>query len=534
MGRYAQYRAPLEGEALVAPSWQRQLELVGENQQNHHAYPNSWSMGGVSLAELATQARRDLIASALDHTRQYTNVDTPGVSTPVLVSGHQPELFHPGVWFKNFALDSLAKATSGIGVHLLIDSDLCRKVAVRTLTGSAEEPRVEMIPLDTPAGVLPYEERHIQDEAIFRSFADRVTQAIAPLVADPLVAHLWPHATRSLGWTNRLGESLSAARHSLEHAGGSTTLEVPISTVCDTLPFRRFAVELLCRADSFREAYNGALAAYRKAHHLRNAAQPLPDLVEREDWIETPFWVWSETDPTRRPLWAQRKANEWRLSDGADWQASLLADANGQFSDGAVEQLTELRNTGIKIRSRALATTLYSRMVLADLFLHGIGGAKYDQVTDRIGEKFFGVGPPPHATLSATLRLPLDHPPVAEADRRQIHQRLREQRFHPEQFLGGQLADLPVDARFRVDQKQAAIALHKTPENAAERHAAIDRANRELQPLLAADRKALELQLAELEKRLRAASLLDSREYAFCLYPAEWLRAQLSGLAQVD
>ena len=44
---------------------------------------------------------------------------------------------------------------------------------------------------------------------------------------------------------------------------------------------------------------------------------------------------------------------------------------------------------GIRLRPRALTTTMYLRLAMGDLFLHGIGGAKYDQLTDRIIEHFF-------------------------------------------------------------------------------------------------------------------------------------------------
>ena len=32
--------------------------------------------------------------------------------------------------------------------------------------------------------------------------------------------------------------------------------------------------------------------------------------------------------------------------------------------------------------------------VLSDLFIHGIGGAKYDELTDEIIRRFFGIEPP--------------------------------------------------------------------------------------------------------------------------------------------
>ena len=69
--------------------------------------------------------------------------------------------------------------------------------------------------------------------------------------------------------------------------------------------------------------------------------------------------------------------------------------------------MAELAGRGIRLRTRALITTLFARLFLGDLFLHGIGGAKYDQVTDLLVERFFGVKPPGYMTLTATLRLPI-------------------------------------------------------------------------------------------------------------------------------
>ena len=36
------------------------------------------------------------------------------------------------------------------------------------------------------------------------------------------------------------------------------------------------------------------------------------------------------------------------------------------------------------LRPRALTLTLFARLCVADFFIHGIGGGKYDEVTDRI------------------------------------------------------------------------------------------------------------------------------------------------------
>ena len=76
------------------------------------------------------------------------------------------------------------------------------------------------------------------------------------------------------------------------------------------------------------------------------------------------------------------------------------------------------RTAGVKIRSRALITTLWARLVLGDLFLHGIGGAKYDQVTDLLIERFFGLPAPGIMVMSATLHLPIARPAAAAGSAR--------------------------------------------------------------------------------------------------------------------
>src|SRR5207248_7394239 len=100
-----------------------------------------------------------------------------------------------------------------------------------------------------------------------------------------------------------------------------------------------------------------------------------------------------------------------------------------------------LLTSGIKLRPRALITTMYARLVLSDLFIHGIGGAKYDELTDLIIRRFFSIEPPGYITATATFRLPIDRPNVSLDDLRRSVQRLRDLRYRPESFLS--------DARIR-------------------------------------------------------------------------------------
>jgi hypothetical protein len=166
---------------------------------------------------------------------------------------------------------------------------------------------------------------------------------------------------------------------------------------------------------------------------------------------------------------------------------------------------------------------------LGDLFLHGIGGAKYDQVTDQIVRLFFGFDPPEFATVSATLRLPIAHEAADFSDFGQWQRRLRELQYHPEQFVqtngDGAAAEL-------IAAKRRWIGLQKTPANADERHRGITSANEALQPFVAPLRQQIEWERDELQRRQRGETILRSREYSFCLYPRQHVSSLLDATSQ--
>ena len=59
---------------------------------------------------------------------------------------------HPGVWFKNFVLSSLAQRTASHAVNLLIDNDAVRTTSIRVPTGSLEDPVTTFVALDDSVG----------------------------------------------------------------------------------------------------------------------------------------------------------------------------------------------------------------------------------------------------------------------------------------------------------------------------------------------------------------------------------------------
>ncbi|REJ94109.1 MAG: hypothetical protein DWQ35_08795 [Planctomycetota bacterium] len=481
---------------------------------------------GRTLGELTASARRQLCDAAVAYTRTYRDicVTTCQPERPVLLAGHQPTLFHPGVWSKNFALAELAARNDATAVNLLIDGDAVKSLEVAVPGGTPQRPTLTSLPLDVGrVDGMPFEEYRLADLQAFRAFGQRATEQICELVGDPLIHDYWSLAQQRAEETGRLGLSLAQSRHQLESYWGCATLELPQSKVCEFDAFRHFAAHVLAHLPRFWDLHNAAVRAYRRRHRVRSMAHPVPDLAADGRYLEAPFWIWDAEDRRRRPLFVAQEDGELRLTDRGKLDLRLSASCEGEL-DLACEQLAALSARGIKIRTRALLTTLFARLLLGDLFVHGIGGAKYDALTDVLLRRFCGLVPPEFVTLSATLHLPIERPAATRDDVREVEQALRDLVYHPETALDADQLSADAELRRQVAEKRHWIHTEQTLENARRRCQAIRQANETMQPHLADRRARLLARRDFLLSALRNERILGSREYAFCLYSGRQLQ----------
>lgn len=554
---YRRIRAPREdGQALVEPSLTLAVDRLRGVQAGSTAGSTSLVATdggsadeidclGKTLAQLSREARQELLRLAVAYTSQYRDADASSVdmlaTQPIAMAGHQPTLFHPGVWFKNFTLSALAERSGATALNLVVDNDTLRAASIRVPTGSASSPIFENIPFDASSDERPFEERPLLDRSVFDSFAERVEGAMASLVAaspqrpyTPLVRRYWAlarqladqHASRM-----SLGCLLAAARHKLEGELGLRTLELPLSSACDTAAFRWFVVWLLSEMPRLAEVYNELLAEYRRVNHVRSRSHPVPDLARDDGWIEAPLWIWTADDPRRRHLFVRATAKGLEITNRAGL-VELLPLARGGDAAAAVERLGELRARGIKLRPRALMTTMFSRLLVGDVFLHGIGGAKYDELTDAIIARFFGIEPPLFLTVTATFQLPIERPPLSPETLLGRQQRLRDVKYHPERFA----ADVPAAARDEFDrlvmQKRELLASRPAEPPRRPWHAELASVNERMATILAPLARQLVVEQPKLAEELLAAQRLGSREFSFVLFPEETLPGQLKQLCE--
>lgn len=465
------YRAPTaNGAVLAEPGFDALPALVEANRKQLDRA--DVIVGGVPLHELRALARREVL-------------ERGPVDAPLILAGHQPELSHPGVWVKNFALNGLARTLGGVPLNLVVDNDTLKSATLRFPIVHDRDPssvRLESLAFDTFRGEVPYEDRRVESPGAFDAFADRARPLWQNWGYEPLLPRVWSTVVRRAP-TALIGTRFTAARRHCEREWGCHNLELSVSRLAQTDAFGRFARHILNDLPRFRAAYNAAVRAYREANGIRSANHPAPDLAEGE----APFWV--------------------RTGEGKRQRATPASEVRA-------------------LRPRALTLTLFARVCLGDFFIHGIGGGKYDEVTDSIIRDYFGIDPPAYQVLSATLHLPLRAFPSTPDDRARAERRVRDLLWNPQRHLNAeQLARPDVKA---LAEAHAALARSEPPYGRhferKEWFREFQRIEDRLRPFVTDQVPGAEAELARVRSEVGANEILQRRDYSWVLYPEETLR----------
>src|SRR5262249_53144289 len=154
----------------------------------------------------------------------------------------------------------------------------------------------------------------------------------------------------------------------LEATWGVSNLEVPLGAVCETDGFLWFVSHLLAQLPRYLQIHNDALDDYRLVHRIRSRNHPVAALVRQGEWLEAPFWVWRKGAPRRRGLLVRQRSGMMDLRIAGDDEVLIeLPLAADREACCAVERLRDLAARSIRLRTRALTTTMFSRFLLGDL-----------------------------------------------------------------------------------------------------------------------------------------------------------------------
>ena len=514
-------RAPQnDGEILAVPALSWGSTSAERNRQLFASA--DIEIGGCPLSELRRMARGECLQAASVFTSNLLE-SAPvefNADRPLFVTGHQPELAHPGVWAKNFAVSALADHVGGIGLNVIVDNDLMDHLAINVPAGSRLNPRIEPVPLAEFDTQCPWEEALLSDRNQLSGFPKRVHAAYESWGIRPLLDAMWPNAERAAQRFERIGWVLSACRIAQERRWSVCNLELPVSKMCDTESFLLFVSHLVVHHERFHACYNDAVHAYRKRYRVKNQRHPVPDLVRRADRYELPFWYWKPGATERHALQVERVGNAFSLF------ANEMPLAQVPDAAGLIPMLRELQVSG-RLRTRALTTTMFTRCCLADLFIHGIGGAKYDEITDRIFSSFLDIDPPVYSTVTATLRLPLGAHDAHAQDLLRLKRRLRDLQFNADRYVEGAPIRRLADRKQQLIRERAAARTtgltqserrRRRPQRRA-RHLELKSIQQELARCAEPLRESTQAEIRTMQAQLQANQVFNSREFPAVLFP---------------
>jgi hypothetical protein len=383
----------------------------------------------------------------------------------IIITGHQPVFWHPGILAKYLAVDAAARATGAEPVWLVVDQGRPATVEVRY-----------------PARV---EGRLVSRSILFGGDTgpEAPADGAAPFVREGLqrIIQAMAGARGEATLSQRVGRALETLLAPLVTRTGRTLY----ATELWKLPVFGDLVERM-RAQPERcvLTYNDAVA-----RHASAGIRPLVADQVQDRW-ELPLWRLPPGEPRRR-VYAEDLPTTPR------------------------EQLAP----------RALVMTGMLRMSECSLFVHGTGGGGgedddhegYDTVTEEwLRDWLGGVALAPQSVVTATRRLPLGVPDCpGEREIARVRWRAHHARHAP--------ADL--GDRAATAEKAGALAAMRTPDRGVRAaqfrrmHGALDAyRSRHTAELAALDREA-----GEIAGRCADAAVAADRTWPFPLYPHEML-----------
>jgi hypothetical protein len=502
------------GEVVTRPGYDGWADLAHEGSR----VAASWdaNLCGVPVSDLRRLARREALARASAFSSRIGVPVRPVADEPELlvVTGHQPEFYHPGIWIKDFLLQRLSDETGATAIDLVVDSDgfdslevhsPCLRPEVRVCRSYLAVGTTDGCYACTPVPAAEDVER----------FCEAGVEHLSTLSA-PAIGHHFARFCEGLRAAlpdaRNIAELVTFARRRFEAQAGTDYLELPVTVMAGSKAFATFAAHLALDARAFAAAYNVALADYRERTGTRSAAQPFPDLEVDDELVELPLWV---IDGGRRTVWARTGERPALIADG-----EVLCE----LGDEATAPI-RLLEADLMLAPKALALTLFTRLLVADLFIHGVGGGRYDQVTDDVFHRYLGIEPTPMVVASMTVYLPLGARVVRDEEVEAATMALNRLQHNPDQMLDDvefDTADEHARAVALASEKaRLVVAIGQPDADKKALGARIRTVNAELAALLAPWERELESDLEELRRMQQASEILTDRTYPFCFWSPE-------------
>lgn len=476
--------------------------------------------------------RTELLRGAETYTRDRLGLPCalPSAGETVVATGHQPVWHHCGIWIKSLACSKLARSLKGAGVHVVLDHD----IRSTTLTIPAVQPNGTWgsVPYDLAPGApeVPLELQRPQDGAVGRFLKD-VLRADSGQFCNTV----WGERSLSetVWWDPswNMGDVVTWLQGILSTTLGLADLAyLPVSRLSGTGAFADFLASVLTDPTRFAQCYNEVVAG--SAHHRRgrpgNAICPL-EVDHHRRQTELPFWlVRAGQGRTSLRVHADEKATVGLLTKAGE----VGRLPTGAYSD-TQQALQQLERSGWAIRPKAVSLTLFLRLYLADWFIHGVGGARYEAITDHLMHEFYCLPVRPYGMITCTALLPRcrwhEEPVDASLTQHRSHHL-----WHNPEVSFGEPGCWPAPVRYLVGEKRREVA------RAGDRAVPDDQRKAAWKSILAINQRLRDYARRQAAPGIETMTLTEddqtsqrirgSREYFFGLFPEEKLRKWMNSV----
>lgn len=379
-------------------------------------------------SELRSAIRREAIQAALLYCQEILgeSLSPPSEEALILATGHQPTLPHFGVLRKYEVLGSAGKELNIVPINIIIDTDTGELGEVVFPLQQGEEKQIS--------------KRDILNQGEERPFCfsiDATGAAVLPnlklIEREVKAAGVELDLTSLFRWVEGELDTPKASvpfftEFRRRYFSKERCLELPLSTISTLPAVQSFFSELLVDGERLFHSINDTLDEYRRSRKIKNKANPFPNLQTGEWGRELPFWWFDRSERSREQIYFKRLSEHcFRIRT----ESGSLDLEYG--SDTLQAVLIDLNQRGFIAPKAVLVTTLL-RCFLSDGFIHGTGGARYDNYTDEFIKKYWGITPPEFVTETETRYL---FPSQAHKllEYQGIQEKMREMIFHPEKFF---------------------------------------------------------------------------------------------------
>lgn len=441
----------------------------------------------------------ELIHLAAEYTSDVLRQKTDVITESAIVSGHQAQWHSPGVWIKTALAEAVGRKTNSVAIQLVLDHDIystALEMPAKIADGGYE---IRKMPIEKSNPTLPVEFRTQQG-----SMKDLLDAA----------KHYFPNACVNKFFAGSdadnipkmPADAITYFQAKINQYLGLNVLYLPVSIMSQTDIFYSFAVDIINKAHEFSDMYNAAIEKNKSVNALRKLSDG--------QLTELPFWIVS-ADKGRRTAYVKSEDDKITIY-AAD-------EPVAKFDCITARKLQKhLAPQGLGIRPKAITLTLFVRLFLADLFIHGIGGAKYEVITDYLIANFYNVQVNPFTTATMTLRLfDGQYQPNIQSQISKAKGQLRDITFNPQNYISPEFKLHPAVKKLVAKKKvllDVIAANHFSVEQKRDIHQKTQDINSQLLAYTSGTAKLLESRIQQLESDMQSDNVYQSRDYFFGLF----------------